>query len=69
MEVTGKMITLTENEIKAIVKSPDGLQAVMYYHDQQMCEGEPMGFDCSLNQRRYDELKAERDRLCKEYGI
>ena len=35
----------------------------MDYHDLQMTEGEPMGFDCSAHQRRYDELKAERDKI------
>ena len=61
------MITLTESEIKHLATSPDGLTAAMDYHDLQMTQGEPMGFDCSAHQKRYDELKAERDRLKDEW--
>lgn len=57
------MIALTENEIKHITESPEGLEIIMDYHDQQICQGESMGFDCSGNQKRYDELKTECDRL------
>ena len=56
-------ITLTENEIKYLATSPDGLSAAMDYHDMQMTQGEPMGFDCSEHQKRYDELKRERDAI------
>jgi hypothetical protein len=54
---------LTENEIKHISECPDGLELAMAYHDLQMTQGEPMGFDCSANQKRYEELKAERERI------
>lgn len=62
----GRSVILTPNEIEWISKSPEGLELAMDYHDSQMCQGEAMGFDCSGNQKRYDELKAERDRLKKE---
>lgn len=60
-------VALTENEIKHISSCPSGLSVVMDYHDLQMTLGEPMGFDCSANQKRYDELKVERDRIRKEW--
>ncbi len=59
------MNKLTDSEIKYIQESPYGLEIVMDYHDTQMCEGMAMGFDCSFHQKRYDELKEERDRLLK----
>ena len=62
-----EMIKLTENEIKYITESPEGLEIIMNYHDEQMCLGQSMGFNCSGNQERYEELKVERDRLREEY--
>jgi hypothetical protein len=61
--LVGRPITLTEAEIKHIATTPSGLEVAMDYHDLQMTMGEPMGFDCSGNQKRYDELKAARDRI------
>ena len=60
------MIILTKYEIKHLAQSSIGLDEAMNYHDQQMCMGEPMGFDCSGHQKRYDELKVERDEIIKK---
>jgi hypothetical protein len=46
-------------------KTPRTDAAALFSLDTTM--GEPMGFDCSSNQKRYDELKAERDRIQKEW--
>ena len=59
---------LTDAEIEYISNHPEGLAVAMDYHDLQMTQGEPMGFDCSGNQKRYDELKAERDRIMREWN-
>jgi hypothetical protein len=54
---------LTKYEIDYISNCPDGLQVAMDYHDQQMCEIEAMGCDCSAHQKRFDDLKLELDRI------
>ena len=60
-------LTLTAAEIEYVTRSIDGLEVAMDYHDQQMCMGEPMGFDCQFHRQRYAELQAERDRLRQEW--
>lgn len=47
----------TDPEMEWLEGHPDALELVADYHDLQMTQGEPMGFDCSGNQKRYDELK------------
>lgn len=47
----------TDPEMEWLEGHPDALELVADYHDLQMTQGEPMGFDCSGNQKRYNELK------------
>lgn len=60
-------LTLTEEEIDYLTTTPDGLSAAMDYHDLQMTQGEPMGFDCSYHQKRYDELRKVRDQIVEKW--
>jgi hypothetical protein len=64
------MITLTENEIAHLARNPRSLDVVMDYHDDQMCQADAMGVgDYAAHERRYEELKIERDRLREEWGL
>lgn len=62
-------ILFTTTELTHMGKNPFVLSALADYHDTQVCEGEAMGFDCSVNATRARELRTEANRLAEEWGI
>lgn len=61
----------TPDEIVYLEQSPDAMRIAADYHDLQMCMGEPMGIDTTINMRRYRDLKDEANRVqaAHENGI
>ena len=53
----------TQAEIEHILCSPDALQLAADYNDAQCAKGGAMGFDCSGNLARYEELINEYEHL------
>jgi len=56
-------IELTVEEIKALLESPDAIQALIDYHDCQETMGQAMGFACGLHANRKKELRQVKERV------
>lgn len=63
-------IIFTETEIKSLQKNPDALDALINQHECWIVEADSIGgFEehVKVNERRIEELKAERDKIIAEY--
>lgn len=63
-------IIFTETEIKSLQKNPDALDALINQHECWIVEADSIGGyeeHVKNNERRIEELKAERDKIIAEY--
>jgi hypothetical protein len=68
-EMIEHMLGRLSKEYQVMMTNPYALMALADWHDAQIAEGEAMGFDCSSNAARAEELRTEAHRLAIEWGI